>query len=73
MEKTYSRTNIYLIDEGIWKWAKFRASTLEFTSVSEYLFALIESDKLKPELLVQNLIEDKVNVRKVGDQGGGPG
>jgi len=45
MEKEYSRTNIYLIDEGLWKWAKFRANTLGKTSVSEYLFDLIKKDK----------------------------
>ena len=45
MEKGYNRTNIYLIDEALWKWAKFRANTLGKTSVSEYLFELIKKDK----------------------------
>ena len=45
MEKTYSRTNIYLIDKDLWKWAKFRADTLGFNSVSEYLFDFIKKDK----------------------------
>ena len=51
MEKGYSRTNIYLIDEELWKWAKFRANTLGKTSVSEYLFGLIELDKIDPTAL----------------------
>ena len=45
MEKTYSRTNLYLIDKDLWKWAKYRANTLGFNSVSEYLFKLIETDR----------------------------
>ena len=68
MEKKYSRTTLYMIDSDVWKWAKFRASTLEFNSVSEYLFALIEGDKINPNILTQNLIEDLVNVPKMGDQ-----
>ena len=68
MEKKYSRTNIYLIDEEVWKWAKFRADTLQFFSVSEYLFALIEGDRIEPKTLQTNLIEDKVNVQKMGEK-----
>ena len=45
MEKKYSRTNIYLIDDDLWKWAKFRADTLSINSVSEYLFELIKIDQ----------------------------
>jgi len=45
MEKTYSRTNLYLIDKDLWKWAKYRANTLGFNSVSEYLFDFIKKDK----------------------------
>ena len=49
MERKYSRTNIYLINEETWKWAKFRANTIGFNSVSEYLFELIKKDKESPE------------------------
>ena len=44
MEKTYSRTNIYIISDKLWKWAKFRADTLGKNSVSEYIFKLINLD-----------------------------
>jgi len=51
MERKYSRTNIYLINEELWKWAKFRANKLCKTSVSEYLFELIRLDKIEPVAL----------------------
>jgi len=47
MEKKYTRTNIFIINEKLWKWAKFRADTLRFSSVSEYLFKLIEDEMNK--------------------------
>jgi len=49
MEKTYSRTNLYLISKDLWKWAKYRANTLNFGSVSEYVFDLIKKDKTESE------------------------
>ena len=63
MEKSYNRTNIYLIDESLWKWAKFRANTLCKTSVSEYLFELINIDKRSPvslelEVMLKKMIDD---------------
>lgn len=45
MEKTYSRTNLYIIDKELWSWAKYRANILGFDSVSEYLFDFIKKDK----------------------------
>ena len=45
MQKEYSRTNIFIMDKSIWKWAKFQADELGKTSVSEYLFDLIKKDK----------------------------
>jgi len=51
MEKTYKKTNLYTIDEKLWEWAKFRANTLGHDSVSEYVFALIELDKICPTAL----------------------
>ena len=45
MEKKYNRTNIYLISDKLWKWAKFRANTLGKNSVSEYIFKLINLDR----------------------------
>jgi len=45
MEKAYSRTNLYIISDKLWKWAKFRADTLGKNSVSEYVFKLIEADR----------------------------
>ena len=47
MERTYKRTNIYVLDEKLWAWAKYRAESLGFKSVSEYIFKLIELDREK--------------------------
>ena len=46
----YSKTNIFIVDEDLWKWAKYRAEVLEFKSVAEYIFQLIKLDKTR-ELL----------------------
>jgi len=46
----YSKTNLFIIDENLWKWAKYRAEVLGLKSVAEYLFQLIKLDKDK-ELL----------------------
>ena len=45
MEKKYSRTNIYIMSDKLWMWAKFRADTLGKNSVSEYIFKLINLDR----------------------------
>jgi hypothetical protein len=49
MQQKYAKTNLFIIDEDLWKWAKYRASILGFKSVSEYVFELIKSDKEKAE------------------------
>jgi len=38
---------LFIIDDALWKWAKYRASTLGYKSVSEYIFALIKKKKQK--------------------------
>ena len=58
MEKRYNRTNLYIIDEDNWKWAKYRANTLGFNSVSEYVFKVIEIDMIAPEVLTPDLIRN---------------
>jgi len=45
--KKYKKTNLFIIDENLWKWAKYKADVLKFKSVSEYLFQLIKLDKEK--------------------------
>lgn len=45
MERTYRRTNIYLLDDELWAWAQYRAKQLQYRSVSEYVFYLIKLDK----------------------------
>lgn len=45
MQKKYSRTNIFIIDEELWAWAQYKAKLLGFKSVSEYIFELIKSAK----------------------------
>lgn len=54
LTEKYSKTNIFIIDENLWKWAKYRADTLGFTTVAEYIFQLIKIDK------EQKLIKSKV-------------
>jgi len=49
MLRKYSKTNLFIIDENLWKWAKYRASLQGFKSVSEYIFDLIKKDKEKAE------------------------
>lgn len=41
----YDKTNLFVIDENLWKWAKYRAEVLGYKSVAEYLFQLIKLDK----------------------------
>jgi len=43
--KKYQKTNIFVIDESLWKWAKYKAEVLELKSVAEYIFKLIKMDK----------------------------
>jgi len=43
--RKHKRTNIFIIDANLWAWAQYRAKTLDYQSVSEYLFDLIKLDK----------------------------
>lgn len=45
MEKKFTRTNIFMLDREQWSWAQYRAKSLGFNSVSEYLFDLIKKDR----------------------------
>ena len=47
MIRQYPKTNLFIINDELWKWAKYRASILGYKSVSEYIFKLIEIDKEK--------------------------
>jgi hypothetical protein len=43
----YRKTNIFIVNEELWKWAKYKSELLGRISVSEYLFQLIKLDKEK--------------------------
>jgi hypothetical protein len=43
----HKRTNVFLVDEELWAWAQYRAKTLGYESLSDYLFDLIRLDKEK--------------------------
>ena len=45
VQAKYARTNIFVIDEGLWAWAQYKAKLQNCKSVSEYLFDLIRKDK----------------------------
>ena len=45
--RKYKRTNIFVVDLELWAWSQYRAKTLGYESVSEYLFNLIRLDKQK--------------------------
>ena len=45
MEKKFTRTNIYMLDRDLWNWAQYRARSLGFDSLSEYVFDLIKKDR----------------------------
>ena len=45
MIEQYKKTNLFIIEEGLWAWAKYRADLQGYKSVSEYIFKLIEEDK----------------------------
>jgi hypothetical protein len=49
MIRKYSKTNLFIVDEELWSWAKYRAAILGCRSVSEYVFDLIRKDKKKHE------------------------
>lgn len=45
MIRKHKRTNIFVMDPELWAWAQYRAKTLDYKSVSEYLFEMIKLDK----------------------------
>ncbi len=53
----YSRTNIFILDEELWNWAKFQSKNRHQTSVSEYIFQLIRNEKKTNNLEIELLVE----------------
>jgi len=47
LAKKHPKTNIFIIDKDLWKWAKYKAEVLGLKSVAEYVFLLIKLDKEK--------------------------
>jgi hypothetical protein len=47
MVRKQARTNIYIIDEELYAWAQYRAKTLHYDTISDYLFDLVKQDKNK--------------------------
>ena len=47
LAEKYPKTNIFIIDKDLWKWAKYKAEVSGFKSVAEYIFLLIKLDKEK--------------------------
>ena len=45
MQRKYSRTNLFVVDEELWAWAQYKTRLLRLDSVSEYLFKLIKLDQ----------------------------
>ena len=45
MFRKYPKTNLFIIDQALWNWSKYQASSLENSSVSEYVFELIKAEK----------------------------
>ena len=41
LSEKYPKTNLYIIDRGLWIWAKRRAEEMGFRSVSEFVFHLL--------------------------------
>jgi len=53
----YNRTTVFIIDSDLWNWAQYRAKTLGYVSVSEYIFDLIKIDK--EQTVLKKKIEKK--------------
>ena len=47
VQRKYSRTNIFILDNELWAWAQYKAKLQGYSSVSEYLFELIKAEKIK--------------------------
>ena len=45
MLEKYPKTNLFVIHEGLWSWAKYQASLQGYSSVSKYVFKLIKAEK----------------------------
>ena len=45
LDRKYRRTQLFIIDPADYTWAKFKAESLGFSSVSEYIFDLIKKDR----------------------------
>jgi len=43
--RKHGRTNLFVMDPDMWNWAQYRAKTLGYASVSEYIFDLIKIDR----------------------------
>lgn len=52
-----SRTNIFIMDDELWNWAKFQSKERHFSSVSEYLFQLIRIEQETNRFEVKLLLE----------------
>jgi len=45
MIRKYDKTTLFVIDSELYNWAQYRAKTLGYASVSEYIFDLIKIDR----------------------------
>ncbi len=54
MPREEPRTNIYIMDDELWKWARSQAILSGYPTVSDYVFELIKKDKenAKPDVPV---------------------
>lgn len=52
MIEKFPKTNLFVMDESLWIWAKYQASLQGYRSVSKYVFELIKAEKeaLKGEI-----------------------
>ena len=39
------RTNVSVLDQKLWRWARMRSIQLNHKNISEYIFSLIEKDR----------------------------
>ncbi|MFQ5710879.1 MAG: hypothetical protein ACE5GD_03770 [Candidatus Geothermarchaeales archaeon] len=62
MLKKPKRTTLFIMDEFLWKWAKYKAGLFGYESVSEYVFDLILLDKK----------DDVLKYRLEKNEGSGP-
>jgi len=48
-EKKYPKTTLFIIDRELWNWARYKALSLGFESVSEYIFQLLKAERMREE------------------------